>query len=528
MTESGLNLLTQPLFTARPHGKLTLPGLLAALASDEVDALPALRPHQEPALFMFLVQLAALALLAADAHPVPDDEDRWRDFLRKLTRDFPDDEPWHLAVEDRRKPAFLQAPVPDDVKLSNSVPTPDALDLLITSKNHDLKQSIAHTAEPEDWAFALISLQTSEGYGGKENNGIARMNRGYSSRACMYLAPLPGESDKGMSPRPGAAFKRNVELLLDTRQQQLAENPDYPETGGLGLVWLRDWPQDAQLEISQLDIWFIEICRRIRLGERAGQLSAYRGTSKATRINAKHLNGALGDPFAPVHKTENKSLTLGARDFGYRLLADLLFGDWNIPVLAHPTPLNDAGTAFALTIAALARGKSGTEGFKSRTIPLPRDVATRFDASRDVLGELAKAQLEDIRVFDRALSLGLALMAAEGSREKLSREHYRHALPAQAALDRQADAIYFDHLWRRFRAQGMGHQAVGAKQLDFARELRQRSNAIFEAASPAIPCASLFRPRAEARARSAFNATIWKTFPELFERSALEDHHDAA
>ena len=61
--------------------------------------------------------------------------------------------------------------------------------MLITSRNHDLKQNVARQAEPEDWVFALVSLQTSEGYGGSGNQGIARMNGGSSSRPMLGLAP---------------------------------------------------------------------------------------------------------------------------------------------------------------------------------------------------------------------------------------------------------------------------------------------------------------------------------------------------
>ena len=38
MNASRFNILTEPLIAACPHGKLTLPGVLAALARDEVVA----------------------------------------------------------------------------------------------------------------------------------------------------------------------------------------------------------------------------------------------------------------------------------------------------------------------------------------------------------------------------------------------------------------------------------------------------------------------------------------------------------
>ena len=38
--------------------------------------------------------------------------------------------------------------------------------MLVTSKNHDLKSAVAIQASLDDWIFALITLQTMEGWGG--------------------------------------------------------------------------------------------------------------------------------------------------------------------------------------------------------------------------------------------------------------------------------------------------------------------------------------------------------------------------
>ena len=67
-----MNLLTNPLISASTAQRLSLPGLLAAMACGEVTGFPALRPHQRPAWHMFLVQLAALALWTAKRENLPD------------------------------------------------------------------------------------------------------------------------------------------------------------------------------------------------------------------------------------------------------------------------------------------------------------------------------------------------------------------------------------------------------------------------------------------------------------------------
>ena len=106
------NLLTKPLIRTAPHGAMSLPGVIAALARDEVEGFPALRPHQSPGWHMFLVQLAALALHEAGHSGIPKDEAAWAALLRGLTPDFTEDEPWRLVVADATQPAFCSRRCP--------------------------------------------------------------------------------------------------------------------------------------------------------------------------------------------------------------------------------------------------------------------------------------------------------------------------------------------------------------------------------------------------------------------------------
>ena len=528
------NLLTRPLIRTVPQGVLTLPGVIAALARDEVEDFLALRPHQSPGWHMFLVQLAALAL-HEEGHPdIPEDETAWAALLRGLTPDFTEDEPWCLVVADVTQPAFLQPPVPDGVTLSKNVPSADALDLLITSRNHDLKQAVARSGQPEDWLFALVSLQTGEGYGGAGNRGIARMNGGSSSRCMLALAPLPettGEDSKTMTPRPGAWFRRDVAVLLETRDEQLKKyaHLEYRETGGIKLTWLEPWLENKQLQIKDLDIWFIEVCRRIRLRQSSESLYARKGTSKATRINAKHLNGVLGDPFAPVNKIDNKSFTLGGGDFNYRKLTELfLSGNWYMPLLAQPASFEREGGTLLLVAQALARGNSKTEGFKSRALPIGGKVSRALGPRRAELHELAQRQMETIKIFDKALGNALALIAAGGDRDRVKKDHYAHARDARARLDQAADAIFFEYLWKRFEVQEKGKEALQQEEKRFTKALFGKAREIFKAARLAVPCASIFRPRAEARAERAFSDTIRHSFPELLEMPKSKENENAA
>ena len=442
---------------------------------------------------MFLVQLGALALARASADTPPEDEGTWRDLLLRLTDG--DATAWALtAPEDRA--AFLQPAAPPGLTWSR-VETPDALDMLITSKNHDLKQAVARHAAPEDWVFALVSLQTMEGYGGAGNQGIARMNGGSSSRPMLGFAPTqPG----GGGPDVSAWWRRDVLRLLALRKAGKVAVHGTP--GGPALIWTLPWPEGRKLALHDLDPWFIESCRRIRLIQDGDRLAALRTTSKDARIDAKEAKGVTGDPWAPVSMDGNpRSLTLGDGDFTYARLCELLFeGGWKRPPLADPGEGDAAGVIVA---EAFARGNSKTEGFKSRIVPVPGWARRRF--GQPDLGALAKDQIAEIEIFDKALRNGLALVAAGGDRDKLNKDHYARARDARDRFDRAADALFFEALWDRSAAQGDEREAARRR---FLTQLFHAARDAFDLALPGMPCAAILRPRAEARGRQAFESAV--------------------
>ena len=217
-----LNILTESLIRFRRDDnsiiEASLPELYAALMNDEVASFPALRPHQRHAWHAFLVQLGAIAMHKAGHDNPPDDAATWLNLIRALTPDSLDDEPWHLIVDDITKPAFMQPAASSEDKRADYksvVATPDELDMLITSKNHDLKASVASSGSIDDWIFALISLQTSEGFLGAGNYGISRMNGGLGCRPAFSLTP---------SARPGIHARRDIQALLKHRDRLLDEH----------------------------------------------------------------------------------------------------------------------------------------------------------------------------------------------------------------------------------------------------------------------------------------------------------------
>jgi len=495
------NLLSENLIGTN-RGPFSLPALMAAMSRGEVTSFPALRPHQRPAWHMFLVQLAVLALVHGRHRQFPEDESAWRDILRSLTSAFPDDTPWCLVVDDHGSPAFLQPPDPGGLDWSPVV-TPDALDMIITSKNHDLKREIARQAQPQDWIFALVSLQTMEGFGGRGNYGIARMNGGSSSRAMIGLAPA--HAGTGLV-NPAAWWQRDVTRLLEKRSVERLSGLE-----GEALLWTLPWPEGRMLDLRDLDQSFIEICRRVRLQDRSEGIRAIRATSKRERVNAKEFKGVTDDPWAPVHKKELKALTLSDRDWTYDFLDKILYsGEWKVPELAYSAP-DERATDMILVAEALARGNSKTDGFRSRSIPVPKAVRERMFGSEAI--DLAREQVELIGQVDGALRDGLVLIAANGDREKLRKKKYDYTQTARASFSAIADALFFPTLWDRLAVGTReGRNAALAR---FAKTLAQAARDEFVCAASGIPCARIMRPKAETRGSAALERGIAGIFREM-------------
>jgi CRISPR system Cascade subunit CasA len=526
-----MNLLTEPLIrfeTSEGVTRASLPQVYSALVADRIESFPALRPHQVPAWHMFLVQLGVIAMTRAGLTEPPTDAETWLRIIRDLTqKEFPADEPWRLVVDDWAKPAFLQPPVPAGVTLKSEITTPDELDMVITAKNHDLKQAVAANAAPEDWIFSLVSLQTGEGYNGSGNYGIARMNGGSSSRVCFGLAPMPRAASAASEIRPGARLRRDITQLLQRNGAWHERVPSiYRKSGGSALLWTIPWPEGELLPLADLDIGFIEICRRVRLGQTGSRINARAGTSKKRRIDAEQFHGVVGDPWAPAHRTEAKALTLGdSGEFTYSKIVELLSADWELPLLAT---LGDGETDVAanwqLVAQAFARGNSKTGGFKERVIPLTGRVArSGLRSHRVALHQLATHQIGEIDTVDKILRDAIAIAAAAGEFEKLKEEAYAKSRPARVRLKAEADRLFFPALWERFEAEETGGASLSLPVREkFIRHLVSTAQKLLDEALADLPCPAIHRPRAEARARAQFWSRLRHPkfgFPDIFAKN---------
>ncbi len=493
---------------------LSLPELFAAMARQEVARFEALRVHQSPAWHMFLVQLAALALWPTGKDCPPADGKSWTALLRQLTGDFAEDEPWCMIVENPERPAFLQPPCSSGLRWK-PVPTPDNLDILNSSKNFDVKHAVGFANEPEDWLYALVSVQTMAGYSGRGNHGIVRMSSGLSSRPLLGLAP---GSALDRTADASAWWARDVRRLL-----QGPRSSDIGTVGGPALLWCLPWKEGEKLRIPDLDPLFIEVCRRVRLTAEGAQIMAQRSTSLRPRIDAGAFKGNIGDPWIPVESKRNgKSLTLGKHGFTYIRLCELLFsGDWERPVLAQHGPEETGG--MVLIAEALARGRHKTEGFHARRVPIPGRAAFESGAVRSC----ARQQLAEVKALAAILRNSLAVYAAGGDWRRLKKDKSRHKLyeRAQSACrrwQRHVDRVFFEALLERVAAnQKEGGGSVEDARVAFLADLLRVARAEFARALPLMSCPSARRRAAEDRARETFRIGLRRHFPELLEQGEL-------
>lgn len=470
----------------------TLPELLMGLQQGEISSFPGLRPHQGPAWHAFLVQLAAMAThrfgRAADA-------DQWRENVLGLTDGMR--EPWCLLVSDLSAPAFLQPPVPEGslAKWKGEAGTPDQIDVIITAKNHDLKSKRMIASGPEQWLFALLLLQTQQGFLGAGNYGIARMNSGFGSKPFISLAP---------SLDPSERFRRDLEVLLSGRQQ-LVDEYEYMDEAGVGLLWLLPWDGTGSLPLASCDPFFIEVCRRVRLLERDGDLVAQTTTSKTSRIAAKESKGNTGDPWTPVR--EGTALTVSGGGFNYTLLHEVLLGGNIRPGLALKPQTSDPRDLLLLA-SVLVRGQGTTEGFHERVVPVPGKITLRLGnpEEREALGRRAKERVEKANTARlRVLKPSLLALLQSGP-EKLDWKDDRPD-PTLARFEEDVDVIFFEELWKD--ADLPPEEEIGS----WERKLAELAKTHFENALGSLPLSSARSYRARAAAERTFYGARRKHLP---------------
>ena len=438
--EPSLNLLDTPLLTVRTPGhttEMSLTELYAALAGDVVEDLACLRPHQRHPLHSTLCQIGAVAMVNADLTAAPDAPEQWREILSALTRDeYPGHEPWHMAVPDITRPAFLQPPAgsaAQEADYKKRLDTPDAIDITVGSKRHDVKDGVISRARPEHWLYALIACQTASGFEGNGLYGVSRMNGGLSNRHGFSLTP---------GTRWGTHATRDMELLA-----QLHQGAD---VGG-HLVWTRKWngaPAEAiPLDDLQPMALYVEACKRIRLIGGEDEVShAVRASSKAARVRSKESNGRTGDPW--MLSEPGKATTISSNGFGFREVSRYLDPErYTLPPLGKPQKTD--GDEVLLVARTLVRGQGKTEGYHEREIHLRRQATNmlRTRSGQNQLAAEAQERVNCISEVSGILRHAVKTYLQNGVSAGQTRNEHRKTIDAcSRRLQQDVEADFWEHL----------------------------------------------------------------------------------
>lgn len=502
------SFLSEPLITVRSPGRrnrreLTLPEVFAQLAEENaIGDFPRITPHQRHPFHAFLVQLAAIALHRAGETNPHQTADAWRQMLLELVGG--DEGAFALVVSDLAKPALLQPAVSEGtIHKWKEVETPDSLDILITAKNHDVKALRATFADPQTWFFALLSLQTMQGFLGAGNYGVAKMNGGFASRPEVGLSP---------SVQWGPRFVRDVQVLLSQRVKTVAVG--YAEDAGHALLWLAPWDGNSSLGLNECDPYFIEVCRRIRLTEEASQIRCYYTSTKCARVDAKERNGVLGDPWIPIDKADAKALTVSYGGFTYDRAQELLWGDQFAKPMTHDLRAGDPEQMLFLA-RVLVRGQGKTEGFYERIIPVRGKVRKMLgnSAGSAALSAVAKAWVELAGTMRKSVLKPALCTLAQGGPNKINFKDKRVNQDLER-FDAAVDQRFFASFFEALEKSGDGFDPLLKVNSTWGEVLLRMGETILNGAMHRMPVKDATRYRAIAAAqRSFYGAAKNQGFP---------------
>ena len=495
-----MNLLETPCIqtrTSRGLSSLTLPAVLAALDEGSVSGFPELRPHQEGPWHAFLVQIAALAQRATESRR-PVDASTWADRLRALSRlHGAGNRGWCLYTASHSSPAVLQPADPGGLTWYPHATPDDGLDILVNAKYHDRKFDVARQARPEHWLYALVTIQACAGYDGPRLYHTARINGAFASRTFLGTAPI---DDATEAIDQSAWWRRDVNLLLSSRPRTAADPLAGVERPAL--LWLVPWREREQLALPDLDPWFLDTPRRVRIIRRpSGSLAVQRAGSIRPRIDAASAQGVTGDPWSAVHARDGKAFTLPGR-LNDRQLLDLLFGgNWTPPLCVRwDTP--STSSRLAIVAQGIAKRDKKITGFHQRVVPLPAGAAEVLAA-----GAIGNEIADTLRADLARLFGALRHAAMQGAGTSAAPRPTRHLIRAATrALERELDDL-FRFFW----------DALAADDVARSHEVRRRRFAAaarraLDRALADVHATTASRPLSAARARARLHRSLHFVF----------------
>lgn len=283
-------------------------------------------------------------------------------------------------------------------------------------------------------------------------------------------------------------------------------------------MWLSPWDGTKQIRFCDLDPFYIEICRRIRLVAETTNVVTARGTTSAVeRVNADGLSGKTGDAWLPIEA--EKALTLPAGGFNYKLMADVVWGNKYKRTIAITPREEDGSSGIEVIAQGLTRGNGKTKGYHERRIPLTRKAVSLLRRGQfDLPAKLATERIQNIAAM-RSSVLRTALFALfEAGTERPDFDRRTTKLqvePFVQAFEHGEDARFFDDLNIELDADTEAEQH--AERLTWLIGLAERAEAALRNAFDAGPQCGERRYRARARALAYFHGALrnGKHFPQL-------------
>ena len=457
------NLLVEPILNVAT-APTTLPGLLASLSRGDPNVrLSGVRQHQGYAVHTYLVTLAALALVKADAGlevSPPVEEKAWFDLLSNLTEGHPT--AWDLVVSDPTLPAFCQPPVYGEVlkkwkdgpgrtepSTKDSFPgwslqrTPDECDIYSTAANHAPKARAMTHPDAEHWVWTLINLQTSAA--SPEGFHRAATRTGPSGR--VYVGFRPGTLDEA------SWFLRDLAILRSQRTHLLYRY----RANGHAVLSLLPWDGNKQINSRDLDPFYLDVARIVRLVPSPfgnPNLMAWTGSrSKKNDLRVSRTLGNTGDIWTPLKTTKNgiSAFVTDETGFRYDKIHEIMYGEHGCPPAAHVRPVDGAEPVFYVAGLVLDQKHAANSlGFHERMLPVQPHC-------------YAEGSPEHNRLATKSISMVQAVSVAEDClREALRQMFPKKGTPPKDQpilhtyideYDRMVDGLYFEFLF------GSGSQA---------------------------------------------------------------------
>ena len=307
----------------------------------------------------------------------------------------------------------------------------------------------------------------------------------------------------------------------------LEEYPFYPAGDGLTLLWLEPWNGQTSLLPSQLDVCYIEICRRVRLqtGHDGGIHALTTGT-RVARIDAKALKGRTGDGWTPLvaDGTDRKALTITRESFSYKQLTALLFPRQADAQAVQRAPLQaiaagDDALGLEVIARGMVRGQGKTEGFHERRVPVSTSVR-RFltEAPTDYGAAVAADRVADAGLIARKVLYPAALLVftgapLEGERKRDDDTAKKRAGRVLAEFDDLVDRTFFEDLAIELEGGSESTEATAARAR-WILQLMQHARTVLDRCAHAAPSAAMRSYRTRARARDQLERAFHRYFGE--------------